>query len=340
MSTPPNPLLALYQQMSLTRALEDAIRDLVRSRQILGTLHVGRGHEAVTTGTTAALARGDIVAPGGRDLGVLLARGIAPRQILAQWLRRAAAPSGGRTGAMHFGDMRDALVIPATALPTLAVAVGTALATKARGENRVTVAYLEDTATNTGDFHEAMNLAATQDLPVICVVATNTYVGKLATRPYRPKHLADRAAAYGIPGYVVDGGDVLAVREAMTHAVALARAGRGPVLLEAKIFRVAGQTEADSVPRETLDEWRARDPIERFTRHLLALDALSDALTYEFAAATLATVQDALAYAQHAPAPDPLSLMDHRFAPDDALVMGPPVEAPVGMTGERVLPWR
>ncbi len=340
MSNPPLPLLALYQQMSLTRALEDAIRDLVRSRQIVGTLHVGRGHEAVTTGTTAALAPGDVVAPGARDLGVLLARGVAPRQILAQWLRRAAGPSGGRTGALHFGDMRDALVIPATATPSLAVAAGTALATKVRGEARVTVAYLEDAATNAGDFHEAMNLAATQDLPLICVVATNTYVGKFASRAYRPKHLADRAAAYGIPGYVVDGGDVLAVREAMERAVTLARAGRGPVLLEAKVFRVAGQTEADSVPRETLDEWRARDPIERFTRHLRTLGALNDTLTYEFAASTLATVQDALTYAQHAPPPDPATLTDHRFAPDDALPMGPPVEAPVGMTAERMLQWR
>jgi TPP-dependent pyruvate/acetoin dehydrogenase alpha subunit len=340
MSNPPLSLLALYQQMSLTRALEDAIRDLVRNRQIVGTLHVGRGHEAVTTGTTAALEHGDIVAPSARDLGVLLARGITPRQILAQWLRRAAAPSGGRTGALHFGDMRDALVIPTLATPMLAVAAGTALATKMRGETRVSVAYLEDAATNAGDFHEALNLAATQDLPLICVVTTNTYVGKLASRRYRLKHLADRAAAYGIPGYVVDGGDVLAVREAMTHAVALARAGHGPILLEAKIFRVAGQTEADSVPRETLDEWRARDPIERFTQHLMTQGLLTDTLTYEFAAATLATVQDALAYAQHAPPPDPATLTEHRFAPDDALPMGPPVAAPVSATGERMPQWR
>ena len=333
-------LLALYRQMSLTRALEDALRDLVRQRQIAGTMHIGRGHEAVASGTTALLESGDIVAPQQRDLGVLLARGMTPRQILAQWLRRGAGPTQGRTGGLHVGDMRTAMVIPASGLPSLAVAAGTALATKARGETRVTVAYLEDIATNTGDFHESLNLAAALDLPLICVVATNTYERKLASRPYRLKHLADRAAAYGIPGYVVDGGDILALRETMAHAVELARAGRGPALIEAKVFRVAGQTEADSVPLETLAEWRARDPIERFSRYLVAQGELTDALAYEFAAETLATVQDALDYALHLPPPDAATLSDHTYAPEDAPPLGPPVAAPVGMAAERMQQWR
>src|SRR5262249_40281239 len=102
---------------------------------------------------------------------------------------------------------------------------------------------------------------------------------------------------------------------------------------------VAGQTEADSVPRETLDEWRARDPIERFTRSLIAQGALTDAMIYEYAATTLATVQDALDFALHAPAPDPATLTEHLFATADAPSQGPPVPAPVGQANERMPEW-
>ena len=324
-----NELLAMYYLMALTRALENAVQICAQQGQIMGTIHTARGHEAATVGSAFALAKGDILAPQHRDLGALLARGITPREIMAQWLLRGNALAQGRDGELHLGDMRDRMILPATGLPgiSLPVAVGTAMGAKLRGEKRVTLAYIGDGGSNTGSFHEALNLAATLDLPLICLIENNGYAHATPTSAqFRVKHLADRAAAYGIPGYVIDGNDVLAVYETTRQAVEFARAGRGPSLIEAKTFRVHGHNEADHadyVPAAKLAEWQQHDPLDRFTQYLMNSGSLTATSIAEFAEKIAQTVDDALTYARNSPAPDASTLTDHLFAAEDALPMGP-----------------
>lgn len=318
-------LLALYYLMALTRALEDAVRDLPQQGESVGTVQTAHGYEATTVGAAFALAAGDVLAPQHRDLGALLARGITPREVLAQWLRRDTALAQGRDGQLHLGDMRERMIIPATAVPGVAlpVAVGTALAAKARGERRVTLAFISEGDSNTGSFHEALNLAATLDLPFICVIENQR---DTTTSQFRVKHLADRAAAYGIPGHVVDGSDVLAIHEATLQAVEVARAGRGPSLIEAKIVRTQEPMVADqagAVPISTLDTGQAHDPLEKFTQHLMEAGVLTEARVAENAERISQTVQDARDYAHNSPAPDPATLTAHLFAEETARPMGP-----------------
>ncbi len=327
-------LLAMYYLMSLTRALEDAVGDLAQKRRIAGAVYSGRGLEATTVGAALALEPGDVLAPQHRDLGALLARDVTPREIMAQWLGRATALDGGRDGQAHIGEMAARRILPATGLPGLAlpVAAGAALAARHAGERRVVLAFIGDGGSNTGDFHEALNLAATLDLPLICVIENNGYAGATPTSSQvHIKHLADRAAAYGMPGHVVDGNDPLAMHEVTAHAVERARAGRGPSLIEAKTFRMQGHSTTDQghyMPPAALDDWRQRDPLDRFSRHLENLGLLNAALVQEYAARIAQTVQDALTYAQNCPTPDPATLTNHLFAPATATT--PPDAAPIG----------
>jgi TPP-dependent pyruvate/acetoin dehydrogenase alpha subunit len=323
-------LLAMYYLMELTRALEDAVRELYQQRRIAGTVYTARGLEATTVGAALALEPGDVLAPQHRDLGALLARDVTPREIMAQWLNRATALDGGRDGQLHIGEMGARRILPATGLPGLAlpVAAGAALAAQRQGARRVVLAFIGDGGSNTGDFHEAMNLAATLDLPLICVIENNGYAAATPTSSqFHIKHLADRAAAYGMPGHVVDGNDPLAVYELTAHAVERARAGRGPSLIEAKTFRMQGHSTADQgryMPPATLDDWRQRDPLDRFTRHLENLDVLNPALAREYTARIAQTVQDAVTYALNSPTPDPAMLTDHVYAPSSDTPLSTP----------------
>ena len=324
-----NELLAIYYLMALTRTLEDAVRACAQQGQITGTVHTARGHEAITVGSAFALAKGDILASQHRDLGALLARGITPREVMAQWLLRGNALAQGRDGELHLGDMRDRMILPASGLPGigLPVAVGMALGAKLRGEKRVTLAYIGDGGSNTGSFHEALNLAATLDLPFVCIIENNGYAHATPTSAqFRVNHLADRAAAYGIPGHVVDGNNVVEVYETTRRAIEIARAGHGPSLIEAKTFRVQGHSEADYadyVPAATLAAWQQRDPLDYFTHYLTDAGMLNEASINEYADKIAQTVQDALTYAQNSPAPDATTLTQHVYAADDALPMGP-----------------
>lgn len=333
-------LLNLYYLMTLTRALEDHLRDLHRAGRLIGGLYSARGLEATTVGAACALAAGDVTAPLHRDLGALLARGITPTEIVTQFLGRSAAISGGRDGQLHFGDMRDRMALPMTGLPGMAlpVAVGTALGSKLRGDRRVTLAFVGADSSNAGAFHEALNLAATLDLPIVVLIEHDVSYGEDQLPP-RTRNLADRAAAYGIPGYVVDGADVLAVTAMTRKAAQAARAGRGPVLIEAKITR---QTSlVDPADLAECDAWEQRDPIARFTRHLEETGVLTTDLQAEYAAEVDIAISDAMRDAELAPAPESADLAAHLFAPADAPPLGPlTAEATAGVTLERKLVWR
>lgn len=334
-------LLHLYYLMTLTRALEDQLRSLHRQGRIPGAIATARGLEATTVGAACALKPGDVIAPLHRDLGALLARGITPSEILSHCLGRGTAFSGGRDGQLHLGDMRDRMVLPMTGLPALAlpVAVGTALGAKLRGDRRMTLAFVGADSTHAGDFHEALNLAATLDLPVVILIEHAILSPTEQTPPTRLTNLADRAAAYGIPGYVVDGNDVLAVAALTRKAAQGARSGRGPVLIEAKFLR---QTIADDpIGLPATDTAESLDPIARFTRHLQQTDVLTDDLHAEYAAEVDSAISDALRQAESAPTPHAADLAAHLFVPPDAPPLGPhPEEVTVGVTLERKMVWR
>ena len=265
-------LLALYRQLLLPRVIEDKMLALLRRGQ-LSKWFSGIGQEAVSVGCVAGLRPDDWILPAHRNLGVFCGRGLDLGVLFRQLLGRDGGYTGGRDRTFHFGTLEHHVVGMISHLGAMApVADGLALAATLRGSDRVAAVLIGDGATSEGDVHEAMNLAAVWSLPVVFLVENNAWgLSTPACDQYACADLADRAAGYGMPGRVVDGNDVLAVREAVGAAAARARDGRGPTLLEAKTFRMRGHEEAsgnDYVPASQIAAWVARDPIVRFEARL------------------------------------------------------------------------
>jgi len=266
--------LELYRWLKLNRMVEDRLTNLYRQGKVVGGLYSSRGQEAISVGTAYALEPGDFVGPLIRNLGAMLVRGVAPREVFTQYMARGTSPTGGKDCNLHFGDLGRGLVSPISMLGALIpVMAGFAFAARYRGESSVALTYIGDGGTSTGDFHEGMNLAAVLELPLVVVAEHNGYAYSTPTaRQMKIRDLAQRAVAYGIPCRIVDGNDVLAVHAATLQALAEARSGGGARMLEVKTFRMKGHAEHDDagyVPRELVEEWKAKDPIDRFQRHLL-----------------------------------------------------------------------
>lgn len=303
--------LELYRWLELNRLVEDRLTNLYRQGKVVGGLYSSRGQEAISVGSAYALEPGDVVGPLIRNLGSMLVRGVVPREVFTQYLARATSPTGGRDCNLHFGDLSRGLVSPISMLGALIpVMAGVAFAAKYQGKKYVALTYIGDGGTSTGDFHEGMNLAAVLELPLVVIAEHNGYAYSTPTaRQMKIKDLAMRAAAYGIPAKIVDGNDVLAVYEATLAAVAKARAGGGPQMIEAKTFRMKGHSEHDDagyVPKELFELWKAKDPIVRFERHLLA-EGLATAEELAAMAAEIQTRVDAdadFALASPFPAPE------------------------------------
>jgi TPP-dependent pyruvate/acetoin dehydrogenase alpha subunit len=270
----PAQQLELYRFMKLNRMVEERLGNLYRQGKVVGGLYSSRGQEATSVGSAYALAPQDFMGPLIRNLGSMLVRGVKPREVMMQYMAKGGSPTGGKDGNTHFGDVGRGLVAPISMLGALIpVMAGVALAGKMQGRDLVALTYIGDGGTSTGDFHEGLNLAAVLNVPLVVIAEHNGYAYSTPTsRQMRIKDIAVRAAAYGIPGEVVDGNDVLAVHAVTSQAVERARAGLGPTLIEAKTFRMKGHAEHDDagyVPPELFEQWRRRDPIERFERHLL-----------------------------------------------------------------------
>ena len=239
--------LRLYHFMKLTRMVEARLGNLYRQGKVVGGLYSSLGQEATAVGSAYALAPGDFMGPLIRNLGSMLVRGVQPREVMAQYLAKGASPTGGKDGNTHFGDLSRGLVAPISMLGALIpVMAGVALAGRMQGKDLVALTYIGDGGTSTGDFHEGLNFAAVQNLPLVVVAENNGYAYSTpVAMQMRIKHIAARAAAYGIPGEICDGNDVLAVYEATRRAVERARGGGGPTLIEAKTFRMKGHAEHD-----------------------------------------------------------------------------------------------
>src|SRR3954468_3410230 len=266
--------LELYRFLKLNRMTEERLGNLYRQNKVVGGLYSSRGREATSVGSAYALQPQDFLGPLIRNLGAMLVRGVKPREVMMQYMARSDSPTGGKDGNTHFGDVGRGLVAPISMLGALIpVMAGVALAGKKLGKDLVALTYIGDGGTSTGDFHEGLNLAAVLHVPFVLIAENNGWAYSTPTsRQMRVRSIATRAAAYGIPGETVDGNDVLAVYEVTKKAVERARAGGGPTLIEAKTFRMKGHAEHDDagyVPKEQFEEWKQKDPIERFERHLL-----------------------------------------------------------------------
>ncbi len=323
-------LLQIYHFMRLTRALEDRTRTLFLQGRVVGGVYTAMGHEATTVGAAMTLRDGDCIVPQHRDLGMHLVRGGSPRAVMCQWLARGNAPTLGRDGQLHIGDMHRGVVPMISMLgESLPVACGVALTMKMRGRSTIVLASCGDGATNTGAFHEALNFASVQKLPIVFIVENNGYAYSTPTsKQFAVQHLSERALAYGMPGESVDGNDVLAVIETVTRAVEHARSGQGPALVECKTFRVRGHSEADKadyVPKELREEWLAKDPLKRFEAYLTQEGYLTEKKQAAIEAEVKAIVDDAVSYAEQSPPPDPATVADYVFAPDGPVaIIGEP----------------
>src|SRR6266702_3728974 len=321
-------LLRVYYFMRLTRALEDRTRTLFLQGRVVGGVYTAQGHEATTVGAALTLRDGDCIIPQHRDLGMHLVRGTSPRAVMCQWLARGNSPTLGRDGQIHIGDMHHGIVPMISMLgESLPVACGVGLTMKIRKHPTIVLASCGDGATNTGAFHEALNFASVQKLPIVFLVENNGYGYSTPTyKQFAIQNLSERALAYGMPGETVDGNDVLAVYETVLRAGEHVRSGKGPVLVECKTFRVRGHSEADKadyVPRELREEWLAKDPIVRFEKYLTGEHISAEKAEIE--AKVKATVDDAVGFAEQSPAPDQATVADYVFAPDGPIaIIGEP----------------
>src|SRR4029078_346437 len=245
-----------------------------------------------------------------RDMGVRVTRGIEPWRIFAQYMARDDGPTRGRDGNVHMGDARLGLHTMVSHLPAmLAGAGGMALAFKIRDERRVAVAWCGEGASSRGDAHEGMNLAGVRRLPVVFVIDNNQWAYSTPSHlEYAVEHLADRAAAYGFDGVVVDGTAVLAVYREAKRAIEKAREARPPTLIESVTLRREGHAVHDDafyVPKELFEEWARRDPIERFRGWLRDTGSLGDEEEDELTAGVKRLLHEALPPAGESPGPGP-----------------------------------
>ncbi len=305
--------VALLRYMLLMRGLEERAMNLYRQGKVPGSFYDGYGQEAVSVGSTFAMSPIDRLCILHRDLGGHLVRGVTPSRVLSQYMGRDAGITGGRDGNVHFGDYRLGCVGMVSMLPDMMlVATGMAMAFKMRGEKRCAITWFGDGSTSRGDFHEAMNWAGVQQLPVIFVLENNQYAYSTPTEQQFAVDPVERAEAYGFVGFKVDGNDAEAMFEATRTARERALAGEGPTLLEAVTMRMHGHAAHDDmkyVPKEKVEEWRKKDPIDRQAARVAELGVDVDALRAEVQAEIDKATEEALA----GPMPDPATATDRVF---------------------------
>jgi TPP-dependent pyruvate/acetoin dehydrogenase alpha subunit len=304
------------------RTIEERALNLYRQGKVPGSLYDGFGQEAIPTGAAYAMAAQDRLCILHRDLAAHLVRGVSPARILGQYMGRAGGVTRGRDANVHFGDPRLGCVGMVSMLPDMmVVATGMAMAFRLRGERRCALTWLGDGATSRGDFHEAMNWAAVQRLPVIFVLENNQFAYSTPVQAQFAVNPVKRASGYGLPGVTVDGNDVEAVFEATRAARERALAGEGPTLIEAVTMRMHGHGAHDDmryVPPAMMRYWQERDPIARQSQRVSELGVDVQALRAEVDAEIRLATEEALAM----PMPDPATATQGVFCEDEAHPLG------------------
>src|SRR5918997_2400171 len=268
-------LLSLYREMVLIRRTEEQLARAYQQGHIPGACHTYVGQEAVAVGVCARLRPDDVVFSTHRGHGHALAKGVPPRELIAELLGRATGCSRGRGGSMHlFAPEVGLMGTTGIVGPNILQATGAGYSFKLLESDRVSVGFFGDGAVNNGAFHEGVNMAAIWDLPVLFVCENNLYATEVPfSSATRNTDVAERANSYGLPGIAVDGNDVLAVYEAAGEAIARARARRGPSLLECRTYRTRshaeGMRDAGYRTQDEVADWQGRDPIARLRSGLL-----------------------------------------------------------------------
>ena len=309
------------------RAFEVRAMELFEENLIRGSVHPYVGMEAIAVGACAALGPEDFITSTHRGHGHCIAKGLDLKLMMAEIIGREDGYCRGRGGSMHITAIdKGMLGADAIVAGSSAIAVGAAHGLRLQGRDGVVLCFFGDGAANQGILHEACNLGAVLSAPAVFICENNEWaISTPAAASTRIANIADRAAGYGIPGAVVDGNDVLGVRAVTTEAVARARAGDGPTLIEAKSYRVtphSAATKTDLRPVEELDAWRARDPILRFSRHLAEEHGVDPARLEQIEEQARRDVEEAVEFALASPRPEPEAALDDVYAPADWLTPG------------------
>ncbi len=324
-------LLKLYTTMATIRNFEERGIPETGQRAMSASVHSSAGQEAVPTGICAHLSDEDYIGSTHRGHGHCIAKGVDPKTMMAELFGRATGNNKGKGGSMHIADMSKGMLgtngVVAASVP---LAVGAALTSKLKNLGRVAVAFFGDGGANQGVLHESMNLASVWKLPVIFCCENNGYAESTPVEyALSTANVSDRAAGYNMPGINVDGMDVFAVYDAAGQAVARARAGEGPSLLECRTYRFYGHTVFDNPlsyrTKEEEDHWRARDPLKLFREAVLPLGDITLEELDQIDAEAAQLMEDAIKFADESPLPDPLEIYDDVYVsyPAELLKRGP-----------------
>lgn len=307
-SIPADKLLNMYKTMVRIRRFEDNIHIRFLRGTLPGTVHLYQGEEAVAVGVCAHLGTDDVVASTHRPHGHAIAKGVSLNSIMAELYGKETGCCKGKGGSMHIGDANVGM-LPAIAIVGggLTIATGCGLAFKLQKRDNVAVSFLGDGATNEGDFHEALNMAAIWNLPVVYVCENNLYGASTHLKLVcKLENLADRAASYGMPSAICDGNDVLAVYDCVSQAIARARAGGGPTFIECKTYRIGGHSRSDANAYRDKEEeklWLARDPLVIARNKFKAMRAMTDADIARIDEEIAREIDDATEFAEGSPLP-------------------------------------
>jgi pyruvate dehydrogenase E1 component alpha subunit len=321
--------LTIYEDMVLGRLFEDKCAEMYYRGKMFGFVHLYNGQEAVSSGIIKSLRVGeDYVCSTYRDHVHALSSGVTPREVMAELFGKATGCSKGRGGSMHlFSSRQNFLGGYAFVAEGIPVAMGAAFQTKylreALGQasaDQVSVCFFGDGASNNGQFFECLNMSALWKLPIIYVVENNKWaIGMAHDRATSQPEVYKKASVFEMEGVEVDGMDVLAVREVAQKAIARARAGEGPTLIEALTYRFRGHSLADPDELRSPDEkqfWGVRDPIEKLGAYLVEHNLVNQSELDEVKKQVQASVDDAVKFAQDSPEPDPSELYRYVFAED------------------------
>ncbi len=302
-------LLAMYDALLKSRLVEEKLIDVYARGDIPGIVHSAVGQEAIPVGATFHLRPGDVFTTVRGHIQSNIVLGMDLKRMFAEFYGKEAGYCKGKGGEIHlcspeYCNIGGRGLIGAT----IPMAAGAAMAFKMRKEPHIAMCFFGDGASNEGNFHEGLNLASVFRLPVVYVCANNQYA--MTTRQVdhmNIRDVADRAASYGIPGVVVDGNDIIAVYEAVGEAVNRARRGEGPTLIEAKTMRMRGHYEGDPEPyrpKDELEEWKKKDPLDRFTKKLLEDKVLTPGDVEKKRNQFMNEINEAIQFAKEAPFPD------------------------------------
>jgi TPP-dependent pyruvate/acetoin dehydrogenase alpha subunit len=315
----PEQLLEMFYWLKLIRAFDERLSVLVRQGKVRSGVYTGIGQEAIIVGTCFGLRPEDYICPLHRDLGSFLMKGVEPGAMMAQMFAKSTGLSKGRDSALHSGVPELGIFGNTSMLgANLPVAAGLALTFKMEKVDNVVIAYFGEGASNVGDFHEALNFAGVQQLPVIFVCENNQYAYSVPIeKSMAIDDVADRAHGYGFDGVAINGNDVLAVYQATQGALARARSGDGPTLIECKTYRWHGHSEHDKAFYRTDEElamWKSRDPIPTFTTYLRTRGVLDDDKLRDVETKVTSTIDAAVEFAVNSADPDPEDAVTDLYA--------------------------